>query len=88
MEKLVVSAFLEEGTIKLLLDGEEIFNPGELHASMELKSGENYCLHWFVKARSKTVFSITVSSPSAAEYKLTKRLGEMGKEIGGYYFKL
>ncbi|SFT41187.1 hypothetical protein SAMN04489724_0641 [Algoriphagus locisalis] len=88
MEKLVVSAFLEEGRIKLLLDGEEIFNPGELHTSMELKSGENYCLHWFVQARFKSVFSITVSSPSAAEFKLTQRIGVTGKEIGGYYFKL
>lgn len=88
MEKLVVSAFLEEGQIKLFLDGEEIFHPNEWQASMELKPGENYCLHWFVKGKFKSVFSITVSSPSAAEFKLTKRVGETGKEIGGYYFKL
>ena len=88
MEKLVVSTFLEEGRIKLFLDGEEIFDPGEIQASLNLKVGENYCLQWFVKAKFKSVFSITVSSPRAAEFKLTKQVGEPGKEIGGYYFKL
>ncbi|RAI85569.1 hypothetical protein [Algoriphagus yeomjeoni] len=88
MEKLVVSAFMEEGQIKLFLDGVEILHPSEYQASMELKPGESYCLHWFVKARFKSVFSITVSSPSAAEFKLTKRVGEPGKETDGYYFKL
>lgn len=88
MEKLVVSAFLEEGIIKLLLDGKEILDPGQWQTSLDLKHGETYCLHWFIKAKTKSVFSITVSSPIAAEFRLTKQIGVAGKEIGGYYFKL
>ena len=88
MDKLMVSTFLEEGLMKIFLDGQEISQEDMLHASIHLKSGENYCLQWFVQAKVKSVFSITVSSPKSAELNLTQRVGETGKEIGGYYFKL
>ncbi|WPR77684.1 hypothetical protein [Algoriphagus sp. NG3] len=87
MERLIVSTFSEDGSIVLYLDDVEIsLERGQIEISLE--TGDEYLLHWFVKGKPKSVFSVTVSSPRMAEFNLTKRLGLGGKEIGGYHFKL
>lgn len=87
MERLVVSTFSEDGNIVLYLDDVEVSEQRD-QIEISLEPGSEYLLHWFIKGKAKSVFSITVSSPRSAEYNLTKRICDGGKEIGGYHFKL
>ena len=87
MERLIVSTFSEEGSITIYLDDLQISKQRD-QTEINLVPGSEYLLHWFIKGKPKSVFSITVSSPRSAEYNLTKRIGHGGKEIGGYHFKL
>jgi len=87
MERLIVSTFSEEGSIVIYLDDVELSKQRD-QIEISLEPGSEYLLHWVIKGKAKSVFSITVSSPRSAEYNLTKRIGHGGKEIGGYHFKL
>ncbi len=84
MTRLVVSAFIGQGTLRLLLNGLTILENND-NVTIYLDD-QSYVLQWFVDASPLSSFSITVSSPKEAEFQLTKVVGSGGKDFGGIRF--
>jgi hypothetical protein len=84
--KLTVSASVSEGFLWLYLDHVVIIENTE-RISLEVESGQEYVIHWFVKGKPGTSYSITISSPKEAQFQLTRGLRVSGKGFGGLKFK-
>jgi hypothetical protein len=76
---------MRNGSIWLFLDNELIVPEGTLHTA-ELKKNEEYILHWFVRGNPGSKYSINVSSPMEAEFRLTTAVDRTGKDYGGLKF--
>lgn len=87
MIKLVASTFSIKGSIWFYLD-EELISDGNVIKDVELEPGKSYLLHWVIKGKAGSTYSISVSSPKEALYSLTSVIGESEKELGGYMFQL
>lgn len=87
MIKLVASTFSIKGTIWLFLD-EDLISDGNVIKDVELEAGKSYLLHWVIKGKEGSTYSISVSSPKEALYSLTSVIGESEKEFGGFKFQL
>lgn len=80
MKKLVVSAFMEKGTVLLVMDGHalEAGFPNEVELDDQV-----HVLQWYVESPHGGQYTISISSPKSAEMQLTKRLGKGEKDWGG-----
>lgn len=87
MDRLTLSAFIENGELWIYLDSELILRESDT-ISVELEDEQEYILHWFVKGVANSVYSITISSPKEAEYQLTKNIGIGRKDFGAIHFKI
>lgn len=86
MGKLVASTFIGNGALWLYLDNELIMQNSD-STTIELREGEEYIVHWFVKGQPGSSFSITISSPRDAQFQLTRVVVVSGKDCGEFRFK-
>ncbi len=85
MTQLTASTFIGNGSLWLYVDNNLIAKNSD-SISFELEEGKDYILHWFVSGAEGTRYSISISSPREAEYQVTRRLPEAGKDIGSISF--
>jgi len=85
MTKLVASTFVVGGSLWLYLDNKLILENSD-SGTIELDSGLEYIVHWFVLGSPGTSYSITISSPREAQFQLTRTLTRSGKDNGGFRF--
>ena len=85
MIKLVASTFIAQGTLQVYLDNNLIMENSD-SISIELESGRAYILHWFVTGDVGNTFSITISSPSEAQFQLTRTISREKKDLGTFRF--
>lgn len=72
--EFVASTFIEDGTLELSLDGRLVLsNSGKIQVELEKGFHE---VSWIVKGKIGTSYTISVSSPSAAEFHLSKVITE------------
>ncbi len=85
--KLVVSAFTGASSFWLYMNNQLILkDSGEV--IVDLESGTDYLMFWYVEGQPASAYSITISSPREAEYQLTKALRASGKDHGSLYFSV
>lgn len=87
MVVLKVSAFVGKGALWLYLDSALILQNNQ-SLEFALEEGQEYIVHWFVKAPPGSSYSITISSPKEAEFQLTKVIGEGSKDQSAFHFKV
>jgi len=80
MKKLVLSAFVESGHIRLFLDGKQLMTSFPMEMELE---NNLHVLQWYVDSPIGGQFTLSISSPKSAEMQLTKRLGKGEKDWGG-----
>jgi len=81
MKKLVVSAFIEEGTLRVRLNDKMIIDGnGDFESTIQEKSFN--LLTWYVEGIPKSNYRITVSSPSESSLQINKSVGAKGKDTG------
>jgi hypothetical protein len=85
MAQLVTSTFIAQGTLILYLDNQVIIQNCD-SVTVELKSGQEYIVHWFVQGVTGTTFSINISSPKEAQFQLTRSIPKAGKDLGTFKF--
>lgn len=85
MIQLTASTFIGNGSLWLYVDNELIARNSD-SISFELQENKEYILHWFVSGSEGARYSISISSPREAEYQVTRRLPEAGKDIGSILF--
>jgi hypothetical protein len=85
MVKLVASTFIAQGTLKVYLDNALIMQNSD-SVTIDLEPGQAYILHWFVLGESGNAFSITISSPSDAQFQLTRTISKEKKDLGTFRF--
>lgn len=83
--KLVVSAFTGASSLWLYMDNQLILKDSTA-VTMELDSGSDHVMFWYVEGPPGSTYSITISSPREAEYQLTKTLLASGKDHGSFQF--
>lgn len=83
--KLVVSAFTGASSLWLYMDNQLILKDSEA-VTVNLESGADYVMFWYVEGPPGSTYSITISSPREAEYQLTKTLLSSGKDHGSFQF--
>jgi hypothetical protein len=86
MTKLVASTFIGNGSLWLYLDNTLIMSNSDT-ITIELNSGEDYVVHWFIRGIPGSSYSITISSPREAQFQLTRVIGQSGKGMDGFQFK-
>jgi hypothetical protein len=84
-KSFVVSAFTGPCSLWLYIDNQLILTKSEI-TSVDLDSGGEYIVFWYVKGPPGSTYSITISSPREAEYQLTKTLLASGKDEGSFRF--
>jgi len=81
MKKLVVSAFIEKGTLRVRLNDTMIIDgSGDFETTIHEESFN--LLTWYVEGTPKSNYRITVSSPLDSSLQLNKSLGSKGKDTG------
>lgn len=85
--KLVVSAFTGASSLWLYLDDRLILKDSA-QTTIELPSGSEFVMFWYVKGLPGSTYSISISSPREAEYQLTKTLLASGKDHGSFHFSV
>ena len=85
MTKLVASAFIAQGTLAVYLNNQLIMQNSD-SATVELETGQDYIVHWFVQGEAGTTFSITISSPTEAQFQLTRAVPKGKKDLGTFRF--
>jgi len=85
--KLIVSAFTGASSLWLYMDDMLILKEST-EVTIELQSGSEYVMFWYVKGLPGSTYSITISSPREAEYQLTKTLLASGKDHGSFHFSV
>lgn len=84
---LVISTFTGPGSLWLYIDNQLILTNSDI-ATIDLESGGEYILFWYVKGPPGSTYSITISSPREAEYQLTKTILASGKDQGSFRFEV
>lgn len=83
--KLVVSAYAGANSLWLYM-GNQLILKDSSQTTIELESGTDYVMFWYVEGSPGSAYSITISSPREAEYQLTKTLLGSGKDHGSLQF--
>ena len=86
MRKLIASTFAGSSSLWLYLDNQLVMQNSD-NLTMELGDDEGYAVHWFVSGTPGSSYSITISSPKAAQFQLTKAIDKTGKDSGGFQFR-
>lgn len=87
MVKLIASTFIGDGSLWLYLDNQLIMQNSD-SVTVELEEGQEYIVHWFVKGKPGSSYSITISSPRDAQYQLTRVLPSSGLGFSGINFNV
>lgn len=85
MKQFIASTYIGHGTLRLYLDNKLVMQNSD-SATVELETGKEHIVHWYVEGEAGSSYSITISSPREAEFQLTKALGAGGKDQNGYRF--
>lgn len=85
MTKMTASTFIGNGSLFLYLDNELIAKDSD-SITLDIDENKEYIIHWFVKGVKGAPYTISISSPKEAEFQVTRRLAEAGKDIGSLYF--
>ncbi|MBX2894840.1 MAG: hypothetical protein KF763_05340 [Cyclobacteriaceae bacterium] len=85
MTKLVASAFIANGALAVYLDNQLIMQNSDA-VTVELETGQEYIIHWFVKGEVGQTFSITISAPKEAQFQLTRAIPKAKKDLGTFRF--
>ncbi len=85
MLQMKASAFISNGSLLLFVNN-TVFLKGSDSGTIDLKEGAEYIVHWFVDAPPGSSYSVTISSPRAAQYQLTRILGKSGKDLNSFIF--
>jgi hypothetical protein len=85
MKILRASTNIEAGTIQLRLNN-QLMDTDNLYEE-ELDHGD-YTIEWAVEGKPYSSFRITISSPVAAEFHLSRNLDATGKDSGSYRFSV
>lgn len=81
MKKLVVSGFIEKGTLRIRLNDEMIIDgSGDFESTIQVNSLN--LLTWYAEGMPKSNYRITVSSPAESSLQLNKSIGSKGKDTG------
>uniref|UniRef100_UPI003592FAF9 hypothetical protein n=1 Tax=Aquiflexum sp. TaxID=1872584 RepID=UPI003592FAF9 len=83
MKKLVVSAFVKHGKIRLFLDGEKLEK--DIYPLEVVLDNDGHILQWFVESWSEGNYTVSISSPGPSEMHFTKRIGKGSKDWGGVW---
>jgi len=86
MKKLVVSSFIEKGTLRIRLNDTLIID-GSGDFEMDLEQDSTNLLTWFTEGSPKSHFRITVSSPLESSLQLNKVIESSGRDSGVHYIK-
>jgi|GEM_PF-1070381 hypothetical protein len=78
------STHVDGGSVSLRLDN-AVINDGVGFCEIPLSKGE-HVVEWFVEGAAHGCYGITISSPVAAEFQLSKRLDASGRDFGGFKF--
>lgn len=78
------STHVDSGKVSLRLDN-MVINDGVSICEVPLDKGE-HVVEWFVEGIAHGCFGVTISSPVAAEFHLSKRLDGSGRDFGGFKF--
>ena len=84
MKLFRASTHVDSGNVLLRLDN-RLINDGVSFCEVPLGQGE-HVVEWFVDGVAHGCFGITISSPVAAEFQLSKRLDGSGRDFGGFKF--
>ena len=85
MTKLEISAIVTDGSLWIYLDNALIVQNTEA-ASIDVEEGHEYVVHWFVRGKPGSTYTISISSPREAVMHITKAMAS-GKSFGGFEFK-
>lgn len=84
--EFVASTFIEDGTLELHLDGRVVLRNGG-RVSVKLKKGFHK-VSWFIKGKTGTSYTISISSPASAEFHLSKVITENDLKTNSTTFKI
>lgn len=87
MIKLVVSTFVEKGSLELSLNGEVILNDTD-RITRELEPDGSFILSWHVHGEVGSSYTISVSSPREAEFHWVRSIGKTGEDFNDFKFRI